>query len=101
MIFHLQAQGADWGSVSLVSSDPEVVQAEGGHDSSGGIIDVLYEVRIAGAVVAGRNIWICCLLVQTERSSRLTSQLDCLLVISMESCFYQICVKRRTGGWNS
>lgn len=58
MIFHLQAQGADGGSVSLVSPGPGVIEAEGGHNPSGGIFNVLYDVRIVGAVVAGGNAWV-------------------------------------------
>lgn len=76
MIFHLQAQGADWGCGSLVGSDLGAVQVEGGYDSRGGIIDALDGVRIVGAVVAVRSTQISHLLVQTERSFKLVSQLD-------------------------
>lgn len=71
MIFHLQAQGADEGSGILVSSDLGAVHTEGGFDSRGGITDILYGVRIAGGVKAGRDSRIFCQLVQTERSFRL------------------------------
>lgn len=71
MIFHLQAQGADEGGGILVSSDLGAVHTEGGFNSSAGISDVLYGVRIVGGVKAGRDSRIFCQLVQTERSFRL------------------------------